>query len=92
MADVLDSVGWVQEIIVNKTTGHLVDGHLRVELARQRGETEIPVKYVELEPWEENLILASLDPIAGLARRNSERFDELLATIPRGDAVVSDLV
>ena len=30
---VLAEVGWVQDVIVNRTTGHLVDGHLRVELA-----------------------------------------------------------
>jgi len=30
---VLDEVGWVQRIIVNKATGHLIDGHARVELA-----------------------------------------------------------
>ena len=25
---VLEEVGWVQEVIINKRTGHLVDGHL----------------------------------------------------------------
>src|SRR5437867_4576224 len=33
LAGVLDEVGWVQEVIVNQQTGHLVDGHLRVTLA-----------------------------------------------------------
>ncbi len=44
----LREVGWVQQVIVNKTTGHLVDGHLRVSLAKRRGEATIPVIYVEL--------------------------------------------
>ena len=30
MKGVLDEIGWVQQIIVNRRTGHLVDGHLRV--------------------------------------------------------------
>ena len=34
----LTEVGWVAEVIVNTVTGHLVDGHLRVEQARARGE------------------------------------------------------
>lgn len=30
LATVLAEVGWVQDVIVNRTTGRLVDGHLRV--------------------------------------------------------------
>ena len=39
---VLSKVGWVQEIIVNRRTGHVVDGHLRVHLARGREEPTVP--------------------------------------------------
>jgi len=28
LTGVLERVGWVQQVIVNRTTGHLVDGHL----------------------------------------------------------------
>jgi hypothetical protein len=38
MRDVLDRVGWVQSVIVNRKTGRLVDGHLRVQLAVDAGE------------------------------------------------------
>src|SRR5438309_1172713 len=62
LAGVLDQVGWVQEVIVNQRTGHLVDGHLRVTLALRRGEVSIPVKYVDLSEQEEALVLATLDP------------------------------
>ena len=53
MAGVLDQVGWVSSILVNRRTGRLVDGHLRVELALARGEATVPVRYVDLEPDEE---------------------------------------
>ena len=43
----LQEVGWVQQVLVNRTTGHLVDGHLRVELAISRGEPS-PVTYLDL--------------------------------------------
>jgi DNA modification methylase len=81
----LGTVGWVQRVIVNKTTGHLVDGHARVELALRRGEPEVPVLYVELSEAEERLVLASLDPIGGLAATDQAMLDELLAGIQSGD-------
>ena len=59
----LDEVGWVQQVIVNKQTGHLVDGHARVELALAREEKAVPVVYVDLSEDEEAIVLASLDPL-----------------------------
>ncbi len=32
LAGVLSEVGWVQDVIINRRTGHVVDGHLRVSL------------------------------------------------------------
>jgi hypothetical protein len=34
----LDQVGWVQQVIVNRRSGFVVDGHLRVSLAIERWE------------------------------------------------------
>ncbi len=42
LASVLDDVGWVGQVLVNRRTGHLVDGHLRVELALSRQELSVP--------------------------------------------------
>lgn len=42
LTSVLDTVGWVQRVIVNKRTGHIVDGHLRVEMAISRNEPGVP--------------------------------------------------
>ena len=39
----LSEVGWVAEVLVNQTTGHVVDGHLRIELALARKEPTVPV-------------------------------------------------
>lgn len=81
LAGVLGEVGWVQSVIVNQRTGHLVDGHLRVQVAMRDGAAKIPVAYVDLSPDEEALILATLDPLAGLAVTDSEKFEELLAEV-----------
>lgn len=81
MAGVLDEIGWVQQVVVNRTTGNLVDGHLRVELAVARGETSIPVLYVELTEGEEALVLATLDPLSAIAKTDATALRELLATV-----------
>jgi hypothetical protein len=65
-------------VIVNRKTGRLVDGHLRVQLAVDAGEKQIPVCFVELEEAEEALVLASIDPLSAMAGIDLERFEELL--------------
>ena len=42
LAGALAEVGWVAEVLVNRTTGNVVDGHLRIELALARDEPTIP--------------------------------------------------
>lgn len=75
----LRGVGWVQRVIVNRTTGHLVDGHLRVEVAAEDKEQSVPVIYVELTETEERAVLAAIDPIGGMADTDQAQLDELLA-------------
>lgn len=78
---VLERVGWVQTVIVNKRTGRLVDGHLRVHLSAKKGERRVPVTYVDLTEEEEALVLATLDPIAGLALPDKTKIGDLLASL-----------
>lgn len=80
MDGALSELGWIQRVVVNKTTGHIVDGHLRAELARRDGQ-KVPVVYVELTEDEERLALASMDPIAALADTDQAALDELLDSI-----------
>ncbi len=81
LTDVLDDVGWVQNVIVNKRTGIIVDGHLRNFLALQRKESTIPVVYVDLTDEEQQRILATLDPISTLAAVDRERLSTLMASV-----------
>lgn len=81
----LKEVGWVQRTIINKRTGHLVDGHLRVELAMEEGIAEIPVLYVDLTEDEERIALASLDSITGLAETDQATLNELLDGVTADD-------
>lgn len=78
---VLEEVGWVQQVIVNKRTGNLVDGHLRCQLAAREGATTIPVVYIDVSEEEEALVLATLDPIAAMAATDKQKLDELFQDI-----------
>jgi DNA modification methylase len=86
LAGALTEVGWVTEVIVNQTTGQVVDGHLRIELALERDEPTIPVTYVELSEAEEGLVLATLDPIGAMADAEATALEFLLATLDPADA------
>lgn len=81
---VLGEIGWVQQVVVNKRTGNLIDGHLRVDLARAKGE-KVPVVYVDLSDDEEKLILATLDPLAALATTDEDALKALLAQVSTSD-------
>jgi DNA modification methylase len=86
LAGALAEVGWVTEVIVNQTTGRLVDGHLRVELALQRQESSVPVTYVDLSEEEEGIVLATLDPIGAMAAAEESARETLLAALDPADA------
>jgi len=89
---VLEEVGWVQQVIVNKRTGNLIDGHLRCQLAAREGNTTIPVVYVDVSEEEEALILSTLDPIAGMAATDKAKLDELLAGLETENQDVQNLL
>jgi hypothetical protein len=95
---ILDEIGWIQDVIVNRRThpawpepergcDTLIDGHLRVQLALQQdAQAPVPVKYVDLSPDEERLALASFDPVGTLAEADRERLEHLLRQTTTGHA------
>jgi DNA modification methylase len=81
----LSEVGWVQQVMVNRRTGFVVDGHARVEEALSRHEPTVPVLYVDLSEAEERLVLATLDPIGAMAGAEAAAFAELLGGLEADD-------
>jgi DNA modification methylase len=77
----LDEIGWIQRVVVNEVTGHVIDGHLRVAVAISRGEKAVPVSYVRLSPDEERLALATFDPLGALAVADHDLLDQLLKEV-----------
>jgi len=90
MGEVLEKVGLVQRVIVNRTTGHLLDGHMRVTLALRRSEPTVPVLYCELTEEEERLVLATFDPIGSLAVVDREALERLRAGMALESAMLRE--
>lgn len=79
-------------MIVNRTTGNLVDGHLRVLLAEKAGEKAVPVTYVELSENEEKVVLSFLDPLSAMAVTDKEMLEQLLRDIEVDDERLKELI
>jgi len=92
LGEVLDRVGYVARVIVNRRTGFVVDGHLRVAMAISKGEQAVPVTYVDLDPEEERLVLASFDPLSAAAGVDAEKVSELLEGLDVGEGALGDLL
>jgi hypothetical protein len=88
----IERLGWIQRVVVNVTTGHLVDGHLRVMLAMKRNEQKVPVLYVELTPEEEAYALATLDPIAAMAEADASKLTTLLSSLGAVDDALTHVL
>jgi DNA modification methylase len=88
----LGTVGWVQQVVINRRTGHLVDGHARVEEAVARKDPSVPVLYVDLSLEEEALVLATFDPLGAMAGRDEEKLGELLDGIRVDDEALRRLL
>lgn len=88
----LDTLGWIQQVIVNQRTGAMVDGHLRVQLALRHGAPTVPVLYVDLSPEEEAQALLSLDPIAAMAATDKAKLNEILHQVQSDDERVQQFL
>ena len=88
---VLNEVGWVQDVIINKRTGFVVDGHARVALAISAGE-RVPVVYVDLSEKEEALILATFDPLNSMAVTDEDLLAGLVGELEVSDGAVKALL
>lgn len=80
MEGALDTIGWTANVKVGTATGRVVDGHMRISIAISRGE-KVPVDYLDLTEEEENLAIATTDPIGAMAGVDPELYKTLVGTI-----------
>lgn len=89
----LNEVGWVAPVIVSARTGKLLDGHARIEETLTKDENApVPFVKVDVSENEERTILASFDPITGLATYDREALDALLREVSTGEAALQQML
>jgi ParB-like chromosome segregation protein Spo0J len=92
LAGAIDDVGYIRSVTFNKTTGHVLDGHLRVKLALESGVKELPVEFVELSPDDEAKALLTLDPIGAMAGADKANMESLLQMVNSDDERMQELL
>ncbi len=89
---ILESVGWVQSVIV-LPDGTLIDGHARIEEALKLGDdTPVPFTMVNLSEKEAELMLALFDPLGAMANADTEKFNELSALLELESSALLEVV
>jgi hypothetical protein len=92
LAGAIDDIGFIRSVTVNRTTGCVLDGHLRVTLAARSGVDSLPVEYVELSEAEEAEALLTLDPIGAMAAADKTKLNELMQSINSDDPRVQEMM
>ena len=76
LARSIETFGYVEPIVWNRTTGNIVGGHQRLKVLVQKGYTEVQVVEVELNEQEERILNVSLNKISG--RWDNEKLTAIL--------------
>lgn len=84
-------VGWAGACLYNERTGRLIDGHARRKVALKNGG-KVPVLVGDWDEATEAKILATLDPLAGMATADPAALDQLLREVNTGCAELQQLL
>lgn len=88
----LEKVGIVDAAIARQTADgkyKLIDGHLRRDLS---GDQAVPVLITDLSEEEADAVLATLDPLAGMAEADSSALEHLLRDLAAQDSGLLDVL
>jgi DNA modification methylase len=88
---VLEEVGYADALLARETPEGLmlIDGHLRAETTPDQ---EVPVLVLDVDEAEANKLLATLDPLAGMAEIDKLAFKDLAGLIQTDSAEVRELL
>jgi hypothetical protein len=87
----IEEVGYVQPIVVNQRTNNIVDGHLRVDLAKEQKISKVPVIYIDVSLDEEKKLLSTIDPITNMAVIDQQIFGELMTAVSSESQIINDM-
>jgi DNA modification methylase len=87
----LAEIGYADALLVRETPSGLmlVDGHLRAEMTP---DAEVPVLVLDVDEAEADKLLATLDPLAGMAGADADLLGELLASVQTESEAVAALL
>ncbi|HOW70072.1 MAG TPA: ParB N-terminal domain-containing protein [Phycisphaerae bacterium] len=91
MLGVMREVGWIDPVTVNKNTGVVVDGHMRVALAIRNGIDKVPVVYVDLTEDEERKALITFNTVSDMGKTDPDMLSDLLDGVDWQDAAAGEL-
>jgi hypothetical protein len=93
LAELVGEVGWAGACLFNERTGRLIDGHARRNLpAHLTDDGLIPVLIGSWSEAEEAKILATFDPVGGLAGTDPQALAALIASVDTECRAVADLI
>lgn len=90
--DLIDGLGWADVCLYNRRTGEFVNGHLRREIAIERGMRSIPVLMGDWSPEEQATIHAALDLSTGMARTDVDKLKSLIGAAEPPTDECSDIL
>ena len=87
---ILAEIGYADALLVRETPEGLmlIDGHLRAETTP---DMEVPVLVIDVTEAEADKLLASLDPLAGLAGMDEAKLADLLGDLETDSAALQEL-
>ena len=88
---VLAEIGYADALIAYETPDGLmlIDGHLRAETTP---DMDVPVLVTDLDDDEAAMLLATLDPLASMARTNHDALSSLIGSLTMGNDAVNSML
>lgn len=83
----LEVDGYLEPVVFNEKTGHIVDGHLRVSVMQYMGKTEAEMSIVNLTDHDEKLLHLRLNRIRG--RWDYDVLEKILAEFTLDEALLT---
>lgn len=91
VADSIKRFGFASPIIARKADGEVIAGHTRLKAAIKLGLTQVPVRYMDLDPADAHLLALADNKVAEVAEWDAEGLAEVLRELAEGGADLEGL-